>query len=108
MYALAVIRYRRPLDEVLTVLDAHRAYLGALKTAGTLVASGPLVPRNGGALLLRVPEDDYLAALDRVRDGDPYVKAGMAQYELLPWDPGIGRADLDRAAGPGPVVLPDD
>ena len=108
MYALAIIRYRRPLDEVLTVVDAHRAYLGELKAAGTLVASGPLVPRNGGALLLRVPDEDHLAALDRVRDGDPYVRAGMAQYELLPWDPGIGRADLDRAAGPEPAVLPDD
>lgn len=108
MYALAVIRYRRPLDEVLAHLDAHRAYLGELKTAGTLVASGPLVPRNGGALLLRVPDGDHLAALDQVRDGDPYVQHGVAQYELLPWDVGIGRADLDRAAGPEPAVVPDD
>ena len=108
MYALAIIRYRRPLDEVLTVVDPHRAYLGELKAAGTLVASGPLVPRNGGALLLRVSDEDHLAALDQVRDGDPYVQAGMAQYELLPWDPGIGRADLDRAAGPAPALVPDD
>ena len=108
MYALAIVRYRRPLDEVLAHVDAHRAYLGALKAAGTLVASGPLVPRTGGALLLRVPDEGHLAALDRVRDGDPYVQAGVAQYELLPWDPGIGRADLDRAAGPEPAVLPDD
>jgi len=27
MYAIALIRYRRPLDEVLTVLEEHRAYL---------------------------------------------------------------------------------
>lgn len=108
MYALAIIRYRRPLDEVLTVVDAHRAYLAELKAAGTLITSGPLVPRNGGALLLRVPDEDYLAVLDRVRDGDPYTQAGMAQYELLPWDPNTGRADLDRAAGPAPVEIPDD
>jgi hypothetical protein len=31
-----------------------------------------------------------------VRDGDPYVQAGMAQYELLPWKPGIGADALDR------------
>lgn len=95
-YALAIIRYRKPLDEVLPVLEEHRAYLRSLKEKGVLLASGPFVPRIGGALLLRFPEPDTLAALDRVREGDPYVKAGVAQYELLPWDPGIGREDLDR------------
>jgi uncharacterized protein YciI len=54
MYAIAIIRYRRPIEEVVAVQDAHRSYMGELKAAGTLVASGPLVPRYGGALLLRV------------------------------------------------------
>ena len=96
MYALAIIRYRRPLDEVLSVTEAHRAYLRALLEQGTLLASGPLDPRNGGALLLRVPDDDAHGTLDRVRDGDPYVQAGVAQYELLPWRPGLGVEALDR------------
>jgi uncharacterized protein YciI len=97
MYALAIIRYRRPLDEVLPHHDAHRAYLQQLKARGTLVASGPLEPRYGGALLLRVPDDAIEAALDAVRDGDPYWKAGVAQYELLAWNVRTGREDLDRA-----------
>lgn len=96
MYAIAIIRYRRPLEEVLPHLDAHRAYLGELKEQGKLVASGPLVPRSGGALLLRIPDGIIHAELDRIRNGDPYVKAGVAQYELLPWDPGIGRDALDK------------
>lgn len=96
MYAIAIVRYRRPLDEVLKHQDAHRAYLSGLKAKGTLLASGPLDPRIGGALLLRVPDQGTLAALDAVRDGDPYVKANVAQYELLPWMPGIGKDDLDR------------
>src|SRR4051794_12994938 len=95
MYALALIRYRRPLDDVLTVVDEHRAYLGVLKTKGILLASGPFDPRSGGALLLRVPDDDVQASLDRVRDDDPFVKKGMAQYELLPWAPTIGKDALD-------------
>lgn len=97
MYALAVIRYRRPLEEVLAHYDAHRAYLEDLKHKGTLVASGPLEPRYGGALLLRVPDEGVEAALDAVRDGDPYWQAGVAQYELLAWNVRTGRADLDRA-----------
>lgn len=96
MYAMAIIRYRRPLDEVLTVTDAHRAYLHSLYDVGTLLASGPLDPRSGGALLLRVPDGTTQEALDTVRDNDPYVKNGMAQYELLPWAVTTGKEKLDR------------
>ena len=96
MYAIAIVRYRKPLEEVTKVVDAHRAYLGELKKKGTLLASGPLDPRNGGALLLRVPDGAVDATLEAVRDNDPYVKHGVAQYELLPWMPGIGKDDLDK------------
>lgn len=95
MYALAIIRYRRPLDEVLVHNPAHRAYLQDLKRSGVLIASGPLDPRTGGALLVRVPDDSFQAALDAVRDHDPYWIAGVAQYELLPWNVMTGREDLD-------------
>jgi uncharacterized protein YciI len=96
MYAIAILRYRRPLEEVLTVIDAHRAYLAGLKQRGLLLASGPLDPRSGGALLLRVPDEGSAAALDAIRDGDPFTVHGMAQYELLPWSPVIGKEDLDK------------
>ena len=96
MYALAILRYRKPLEEVLKHVDPHRAYLRGLQEQGLLLASGPLDPRNGGALLLRVPDDDVQKALDRIRDNDPFTLVGVAQYELMPWDPGIGREGLDR------------
>lgn len=96
MYAIAIVRYRKPLEEVLKVVEEHRAYLRELKAKGLLLASGPLDPRNGGALLLKVPEGNVLASLDALRDGDPFVKAGVAQYELLPWAVNIGLEDLDR------------
>lgn len=95
MYAIALIRYRKPLDEVLPHVDSHRSYLRELQGKGLLLAAGPLDPRTGGALLLRVPDDSAAAALDAIRDGDPYVHAKVAQYELLPWLPGIGKDALD-------------
>ena len=98
MYAIAIIRYRRPLEEVVEVTEQHRGYLRELKEEGTLLASGPMDPRNGGILLLRVPDNDVNGCLDRVRDGDPYVTFGLAQYELIPWIVGIGKEDLDSIA----------
>jgi uncharacterized protein YciI len=96
MYALAIIRYRRPLEEVLNVIEAHREYLRELKRQGLLIASGPFDPRSGGGLLLRVPDGDVQGTLDRIRDNDPFTTTGVAQYELLAWKPGIGREDLDK------------
>ncbi len=96
MYALAIIRYLKPLDQILTHIDAHRAYLRELESAGVLLASGPFDPRVGGALLLRFPpEEDPLVALARVRDGDPFTTSGVASYELLHWKPVIGLERLD-------------
>lgn len=97
MYALAILRYRLPLQEVVAHVEEHRTYLRALKERGLLIASGPFDPRSGGALLLRLPEGvDVQRTLDRVRDDDPFTRHGVAQYELLPWEPNIGVDALDR------------
>ncbi|HEU4648522.1 MAG TPA: YciI family protein [Gemmatimonadales bacterium] len=96
MYAVVLIRYRRPFEEVEPVLEAHRAYLRGLKDDGLLLASGPMQPRIGGVLLLRVPDDAVQQTLDRIRDNDPYIKAGVAQYEMWPWQPVTGGDALDR------------
>lgn len=96
MYAVVICRYRRPLTEVEAVTEAHRAYLGKLQQQGFLVASGPLDPRFGGLWLVRVQDEDPLAALDALRDGDPFYQHGLANYELLPWKVMHGREALDR------------
>ncbi|MDT8071135.1 MAG: YciI family protein [Terriglobia bacterium] len=96
MYALAIISYRRPLEEIAAVTESHRAYVRQLKQHGILLASGPFDPRFGGALLLRVKDDDVIGGLDRVRDDDPFVKENLVQYELLPWNVMGGREGLDK------------
>jgi uncharacterized protein YciI len=95
-YALVIIRYLRPLEEIVTHQEAHRSYLRGLEAEGVLLASGPFEPRDGGGLLLRVPAADVPGTLARVRDGDPFTRLGLARYELLPWKPVIGRERLDR------------
>jgi len=96
VYAIAIIRYKKPFAEIEPMVATHRAYLGELKKKGTLLASGPFEPRFGGGVLLRVPDEGYAAVLDAVVANDPYVKAGLAQWEIWPWHAGIGKEDLDR------------
>jgi len=97
MYALAIIRYRRPFDEIAPHVEEHRAYLKELKAQRLLLASGPFDPRTGGGVILRIPDgEDMGAALDRIRDGDPFTRLALAQYEMLPWNPVIGTEGLDR------------
>jgi uncharacterized protein YciI len=95
MYGLVVLRYRLPLEEVEKATEEHRAYLRGLKSKGILVAAGPFVPRTGGTLLVRVPDDNVQQALTAVRDGDPFYINGIANYELVVWNPVIGKEGLD-------------
>ena len=101
MYAIAIVRYRRPIEEVVAVQDPHRAYLRQLKSEGRLVAAGPMDPRYGGIFLLKVSDDNPQRELDAIRDGDPFYHAHVAQYELIGWNVVIGKDDLDTIAAPG-------
>ena len=97
MYALAIVRYRLPLGEISeNHREAHREYLRGLKKQGLLIASGPFQPHVGGAFLLRVPDISVNETLDQIRDGDPFTKHKLAQYELLPWNVKTGVEDLDK------------
>jgi len=97
MYALAIVRYRLPIEEVdESFREAHRDYLRGLKKQGLLIASGPFKPHFGGAFLLRVPDTNAAETLDQIRDGDPFTTHKFAQYELLAWDVKTGIEDLDK------------
>jgi len=93
MYALVIIRFAKPLDEVQKVTEAHRAWLKEWHARGVVLASGPFDPRDGGAILLRLPDAQTLAAL---RDGDPYITSGVASYETHVWAPTLGTDGLAR------------
>lgn len=94
MYALILLRYRAPLEEIVAATDAHRSYLRSLHARGILLASGPFDPRIGGAILLRLPEGG--PSLEEIRDGDPFHQLGLVEHELLRWMPVLGTEGLDR------------
>jgi uncharacterized protein YciI len=94
MYALILLRYRAPLEDIVAATDAHRSYLRSLHARGILLASGPFDPRTGGAILLRLPEGG--PSLEEIRDGDPFHQLGLVEHELLRWVPVLGTEGLDR------------
>lgn len=94
MYGLMILRYRAPMDAIEATTDAHRSYLRELHSRGIVLASGPFDPRTGGAILVRVPEEG--PSLEAIRDADPFHRQGLVEYELLPWNVGIGRSAIDQ------------
>jgi uncharacterized protein YciI len=88
-----MLRYLVPLERIEQSVDRHRQYLRELKAQRKLVASGPLVPRTGGALLLRIADEAELA---RLLDGDPFTQEKLVEHTIVRWAPNIGVEGLDE------------
>lgn len=84
MYVL-LVHYVRPLAEVDAQIEAHRGYLKKHFARGQFIVSGTREPRDvGGIILARVSDEDELR---HIIAEDPFVVAGVAQYEILPFTP---------------------
>jgi len=95
MYAFVALKYLAPLERMLKTVDRHRAYLRELHAAGKMVCSGPFVPREGGALLLRIADPVEIPA---ILAKDPFQLEGLVSHTVYVWDPNIGREGLDSLA----------
>ena len=81
-------RYDHRADERTVVRPAHRAFLGTLLEAGSLLASGPLEDGEGALLLIVAPDADAALAL---LDSDPFQEAGLVtDRQARAWAPVIG------------------
>ncbi len=96
-YAFVALKYKFPLERILQTVDRHRAYLRELLAQGKLLASGPFVPRWGGALLLRVADE---AELQKLLAADPFAQEGLVEHTIYNWAPNIGVEGLDSLAQP--------
>jgi uncharacterized protein YciI len=97
LYAIVTLRYTAPLERILKTVEKHRAYLRELHQQGKMVASGPFVPREGGALILRIED---ASEVERLRAKDPYRIESLCTETVHVWDPNIGREGLDSLAKP--------
>lgn len=77
-------------DELDAVRPQHRALLSSLHDAGVIVASGPCVGRQPGALLI-LRADSAAEALAAV-DQDPFhVHHLIASRTVREWNPVVGQ-----------------
>jgi uncharacterized protein YciI len=73
------LTYKAPLDQIDAAMKAHMAWLNKHYAAGTFVASGRKVPRDGG-IILAVGER---AAIEAIAQDDPFVSRGLADARLV-------------------------
>jgi uncharacterized protein len=69
--------------QIAEIRPGHREYLGKLKEAGKIVASGPFEDDSGALIIY---EADTQAEAEAMIDNDPFRKAGVFQsYTIKPW-----------------------
>ena len=75
--------YLKPLSEVDSFMDAHRAFLKTLYERGITICSGPQIPRTGGFILMNAASKSE--ALEFMK-ADPYVIHGLAVYTVIEFE----------------------
>lgn len=88
---VVTIEYVKPLPEIEAATPDHRAWLRGLLEAGTLMVSGPFVPRSGGMLLIRAETQE---ALEQLLLQDPFAQRRLASYTIRQWNPVMGAERL--------------
>ena len=81
---IAILTYKKPLEEVDRFLQAHREYLAEHYDAGDFIASGPQTPRVGGVILMKA---ESRAEIDSIIEQDPFNINGIADYRIVEFTP---------------------
>ena len=86
------LRYVRPLAEIDALLAAHVEWLKANHAAGHFLAWGRKVPREGGVIFARAADR---AQVEAIAAGDPFVKGGVAEVEVIEFAPSFAAPGLE-------------
>ncbi|WP_287117805.1 YciI family protein [Duncaniella sp.] len=81
---IAILTYKKPIEEVDRFLQAHRDYLAEHYAAGDFIASGPQTPRIGGVIMIKA---DNREAVDSIIVQDPFNINGIADYQIVEFTP---------------------
>ena len=81
---IAILTYKKPLEEVDRYLQAHRDYLAEHYAAGDFIMSGPQTPRVGGVIMMK---GENRTAVDAIIAQDPFKINGIADYQIVEFTP---------------------
>lgn len=81
---IAILTYKKPLEDVDRFLQAHREYLAEHYAAGHIITSGPQTPRVGGVIMIKA---DNRAAVDSIIAQDPFKINDIADYRIVEFTP---------------------
>ena len=81
---IAILKYKKPLEEVDRFLQAHRDYLAEHYAAGNFISSGPQTPRVGGVIMIKA---ENRTAVDAIIAKDPFNINGIADYQIVEFTP---------------------
>jgi uncharacterized protein YciI len=74
------LTYKAELSEIDAAMKPHVAWLERHYDAGTFIASGRKVPRDGGIILATAPDR---AAIESIVREDPFVARGLADARVI-------------------------
>ena len=74
------LTYLAPLAEIDEAMRAHVAFLNKYYKAGTFVASGRKIPRDGGIILAVGPSR---ATVEEIMKQDPFYSRGLAEFRVV-------------------------
>lgn len=81
---VAVSTYTRALDQIDAVRGEHLDWIGRQYESGHLLVSGRQSPAVGGVVIGRAAD---LAAFRTLLAEDPFVRTGLARYDVIEFEP---------------------
>lgn len=81
---IAILTYKKPLEEVDRFLQAHRDYLAEHYAAGNLILSGPRIPRTGGVIMIKA---ESRKSVESILANDPFNINDIADYQIVEFTP---------------------
>jgi len=85
------LTYVAPLSAIDNAMKAHVAFLNRNYAAGTFIASGRKIPRDGGIILATGESREAILA---IMEQDPFYTQGLATFRVIEFRVSQRAADL--------------
>lgn len=102
MLFLDILKYVRPVEEVDAQLEPHRDWLKRGFASGHFLMAGRRDPRIGGVILIKAETLEEARALAAA---DPFITEGVAEYDLIAWEPAMRSVDAPEDWGPNAAII---